>query len=172
MTASFGAQESYVSSCFYWLWNYSDAEIGLRSSWGCLQSAGSHSTQWTDPYKNDQILYSISNRRQIERAYQSLSPTQQRILFANYGTLYNLPPDILFVFNKQNTHNLAPTVLAISEQIQHHIAICNRIRNRKASLEEHTQITLLSRQAKQAFQQAILTAYQTLPKDINLHKRY
>jgi hypothetical protein len=76
-----------------WFFQYSDAQIGMRSSWNSLvvQSCYGASYSDPDPY-TDNLLDAISEKRILEKAYFALSIEHQNILYAHYGWNISINP--------------------------------------------------------------------------------
>lgn len=180
----------YVSNVFLWFFNQSTS---TTQQWGqtvsqelCHRDEGLNTRQHkqymkiTEGVKHNKhfmptdtqnpYLDVISLRQQIEKVYNSLSQIQQRIIYANYGAPYSIPPSLQYVFTTQSPLPLAPTILAISQQITYDIQVAERLQRNVASPEDHIYILSLTSSAKKELLNTIKTAWLQLPKDMKLNE--
>jgi hypothetical protein len=170
----FSVQEKLVSKELIWLFNNSDSEIGIKSSWDSLTSGNSHNHKaFHDPY-HDGILQAISKKRILDNILKEQSIITQNILFANFGPLITPPLAIKFCFSKEYKINLVPTILALSiengtlsrEYTETLLPTCMKKVNRKETVDDSTYLIEKKRLAVAAYMNAITSVFPAIKKAI------
>lgn len=127
----FNADEEHAKSELIWLFNYADADCGLKSNWSAMvQASMIPGGQWHDPY-HPFILKAIDKRREISIAYYALTEKHQHCLYALFG-----PIPIPFAVEKVYKELAGAIMLVHLTDPKELIRLCQRILQYQTSTQD------------------------------------
>lgn len=163
--------ERQVSFELTWLFLFSEADCGLKSSWSAMVNAamvgGSAKNKQpiTDPY-NQFTLNAIHFRREITDALKQLTISQQNLLYASFGDhhydfipfLPEKPPPIFSVYRiyKKLTGAALVSHLTTPDSL---ISLSLAFHSHKASLKEKLLLSEIRIDAEKNYNDAIKSYY-------------
>ena len=181
--ADLNTKVQHISHLYTWYYLSADACFGFRSNWSAIANASAYpsysqaqhrffltngtafpgsthnSTPIINPPTSNTILHSIHIRRILHQSLQQLTPTEQRIIYANFGySIRHAPPPLVYCFTSKHSDYM-PTILAISEPYSAVLSTCQRIMDDEHTLDDKELVKQWATLAKNTYNIAVNKLY-------------